>query len=175
MLSGRLRNTDSDYPFGIVKLSLFRMTTAVQMVWLNNTYVRIYIISAVHNICIVMIDWLIIIYSRVSNITALFMKITKLQVINSVGGTVVGIGPIWVINRCLISLELTIYELCVKSLILLEILNIFLIFSEVYQENQSKNNNVHIYIKLIKQIIHNCKHYGDIWNTSLKCLVNSYN
>jgi hypothetical protein len=35
-----------------------------------------------------MIDWLIIIYSRVSNITALFMKITKLQVINYVGGTV---------------------------------------------------------------------------------------
>jgi len=38
-----------------------------------------------------MIDWLIIIYSRVGNITALFMKITKLQVINYVGGTVVGI------------------------------------------------------------------------------------
>jgi hypothetical protein len=53
--------------------------------------VRIYIISAVHKICIVMIDWLIIIYTRVSNITALFMKITKLQVLNYVDGTVVGI------------------------------------------------------------------------------------
>ena len=60
------------------------------------------------------------------------MKITKLQVINYVGGTVVGIGPIWVIDTCLISLELTIYELCVKFSILLEMLNIFLIFSEVY-------------------------------------------